>query len=224
MDRVNHFQGKDYYADLELTVYASAEDIKWSFRRLAHIYHPDKGIADPLAAAKFQRVLEAYQVLSDTAKRVAYHQEISVAIPSADPAIQWETFIMQLRSLQKWVQQVDPFRYDVSGYTEYVAHLCSRAKRFSEKQSTSAYDINQLVQLLIPCLHLVDKDQQAQIARELKVMGGNNPELDEAIDAVCRLSGYSSGWPVQQLLIALIITLLLFAGFLIFLHNRFLNL
>ena len=212
----NYFQGIDYYAELELTIYASSEDIKWSFRRLAHQYHPDKGTTDSNAAEKFQRILEAYQVLSDPAKRVAYHREISVALPSEDPAIQWEAFILQLKSLNEWVQKVDPFRYDVSGYTDYVAHLCSRAKRFSLQRSPAPSNINQVLQLFIPCMQMVDKRKQTHIARELKSISGISPELEAAIDAACALPGYSAGWPIKQLLIALVITLLLFAGFIAF--------
>lgn len=216
MGRGKHFQGKDYYADLELTVYASAEDIKWSFRRLAHIYHPDKGTDDPLASFKFQRVLEAYQVLSDPAKRVAYHQEISLELPVADPAMQWEALIFQIKSLQGWVQQADPFRYDVSGYSDYVVHLIARAKTLLHKRSNSSSEGNQLVALFIPCLQLVDKRKQANMALELKALCGNNPEQVAAIDLACQLPGYSAGWPIQQLLMALAITLLLFLGFMLF--------
>ncbi|NDA62066.1 MAG: J domain-containing protein [Chitinophagia bacterium] len=216
MGMSNHFQIRDYYVDLELTVYASAEDIKWSFRRLAHIYHPDKGKADPQAAVTFQRVLEAYQVLSDPAKRVAYHREISLELPSDDPAIQWETLIMQLTSLQVWVRQTDPFRYDVSGYSEYVAHLCSRAKSCLQKRTASSSDSTQIVTLFIPCLQLVDKRDQIRIAKALKEIIGKNLELETAIDMACKLPGYSAGWPIQQLLIALIITLLLFTLFIVF--------
>lgn len=210
------FQGKEYYADLELTVYASAEDIKWSFRRLAHIYHPDKGTADPMAAIKFQRVLEAYQVLSNPAKRVAYHQEISLELPTADPAMLWEALVLQIKSLQGWVQQADPFRYDVSGYSEYVVHLIARAKRLLYKRADSYSEGNQLVALFIPCLQLVDKRKQANIALELKALCGNNPEQVAAIDLACQQPGYSAGWPIQQLLMALAITLLLFLGFMLF--------
>ncbi|MBU3744309.1 MAG: J domain-containing protein [Sediminibacterium sp.] len=212
----NQFQGKDYYAELELTVYASSEDIKWSFRRLAHRYHPDKGAADPLAAIKFQRILEAYQVLSDPAKRVAYHKAIAVVLPSDDPRIQMETLIAQLNSLQDWVKQVDPFRYDVSGYSDYVAHLCSRAELLLQKRTTLPLDSTQLVALFIPCLPLVDKRKQAQIGNILKGMSRNNLDLEAAIDEACTQPGNSAGWPAKQLLIALAITLLLFAVFMAF--------
>ena len=66
---------KDYYAILGVSRGASADEVKKSFRRLAHEHHPDKG-GDP---AKFKDVNEAYQVLSDEKKRGAYDQFGSAA-------------------------------------------------------------------------------------------------------------------------------------------------
>ena len=57
---------KDYYKILEIDKNASQEDIKKSFRKLAHKYHPDKNGGDD---NKFKEVNEAYQVLSDEKKR-----------------------------------------------------------------------------------------------------------------------------------------------------------
>lgn len=61
--------GKDYYEILGVSKGASKEEIKKAFRKLAHQYHPDKQGGD---ASKFKEVNEAYQVLSDDAKRSQY--------------------------------------------------------------------------------------------------------------------------------------------------------
>ncbi len=66
---------KDYYKILGVTRSASAEEIKKTFRRLAHEHHPDKG-GDP---AKFKDINEAYQALSDAQKRKTYDQFGSAA-------------------------------------------------------------------------------------------------------------------------------------------------
>ncbi|MBW4652995.1 MAG: DnaJ domain-containing protein [Kaiparowitsia implicata GSE-PSE-MK54-09C] len=65
---------KDYYAILGVTKTASADDIKRSFRQLARKYHPDMNPGDQSAEAKFKEVNEAYEVLSDPAKRSKYDQ------------------------------------------------------------------------------------------------------------------------------------------------------
>lgn len=64
-------QSKDFYDILGVKKDASVEDIKSSYRKLAHKYHPDKQGGD---ADKFKEVSEAYQVLSDPKKRAQYDQ------------------------------------------------------------------------------------------------------------------------------------------------------
>ena len=60
---------KDYYSILGVDKNASEEDIKKSFRKLAHKYHPDKKTGDE---KKFKDISEAYSVLSDKDKRQQY--------------------------------------------------------------------------------------------------------------------------------------------------------
>lgn len=66
---------KDYYNILGVQKNASPEEIKKSFRRLAHEHHPDKG-GD---AQKFKDLNEAYQVLGDPQKKAQYDQFGSAA-------------------------------------------------------------------------------------------------------------------------------------------------
>jgi curved DNA-binding protein len=65
---------KDYYTTLGVDRKATEEDIKRAYRKLALKYHPDKNPGDPKAEEKFKGVNEAYQVLSDPAKRARYDQ------------------------------------------------------------------------------------------------------------------------------------------------------
>lgn len=62
---------KDYYDILGVSRNASDDEIKKAYRKLAHKYHPDKSGGDE---KKFKEINEAYQVLSDKAKRQQYDQ------------------------------------------------------------------------------------------------------------------------------------------------------
>ncbi len=67
---------KDYYDTLGVPKNASDEDIKKAYRKLAMKHHPDRNQGDSGKAAeeKFKEGKEAYEMLSDSAKRAAYDQ------------------------------------------------------------------------------------------------------------------------------------------------------
>jgi molecular chaperone DnaJ len=62
----------DYYKILEVDKNASPDDIKKSYRKLAHKYHPDKNPDNKEAEQKFKEISNAYQVLSDPQKKSQY--------------------------------------------------------------------------------------------------------------------------------------------------------
>lgn len=64
---------KDYYKILGVARDAGQDEIKRVYRRLARKYHPDVS-KEQNAEDKFKEVQEAYEVLKDPEKRVAYDQ------------------------------------------------------------------------------------------------------------------------------------------------------
>lgn len=69
---------QDYYKILELEADASEKEIKNNFRLLARKYHPDINTKDVDAEKKFQKISEAYEILSDAIKRKHYDETNNV--------------------------------------------------------------------------------------------------------------------------------------------------
>ena len=67
---------RDYYEVLSVSKTADGDEIKRSYRRLAMKFHPDRNAGDGKAEAevRFKECSEAYEVLSDPAKRQRYDQ------------------------------------------------------------------------------------------------------------------------------------------------------
>ncbi len=67
-------QKEDYYNVLGVERNANQDDVKRAYRKLALKYHPDKNQGNKEAEEKFKIAAEAYEVISDPAKRQRYDQ------------------------------------------------------------------------------------------------------------------------------------------------------
>lgn len=94
---------KDYYAVLGLAKGASEDEIKQAYRKLAMKYHPDREGGDE---AKFKDIKEAYEVLSDSAKRKSYDSR------SSEKNYKWTDFNDLLRKYQFYEDIGKKKKYD----------------------------------------------------------------------------------------------------------------
>lgn len=74
---------KDYYLILGVSRTETTRGIQKAFRELAKQYHPDR--VGPEGTAAFQEIVEAYEVLSDPARRRKYN-ELLLQAESRQPA------------------------------------------------------------------------------------------------------------------------------------------
>ena len=64
---------KDYYSVLGIERDAPTDAVKAAYRKMAAAYHPDRNDS-PDAPAKFREAQEAYEILAEPPKRLAYDE------------------------------------------------------------------------------------------------------------------------------------------------------
>lgn len=75
----------DYYVLLGVDRSASRSEIRRAFRKLARKYHPDINPGDNVAAVRYQRIYEAFEVLTDPDRRAHYDRVGASSEPDARP-------------------------------------------------------------------------------------------------------------------------------------------
>lgn len=122
-------QSKDYYKILELSPSATLKEVKSSYRRLAHLLHPDKNSNDPYATARFALVKEAYEVLSNPSRKEHYLQQRwydqVMNNKQTDLVITPVDILKRFIELDKYVSRLDVHRLDQQGLYEYINYNLS---------------------------------------------------------------------------------------------------
>ena len=92
---------RDYYDVLGVSRTASGDEIKAAFRKMARKFHPDVTKNDPKLTERFKEAQEAYEVLSDPAKRKNY-DEFGHAGVGATPGAGGDPFAAFRRAQGAW--------------------------------------------------------------------------------------------------------------------------
>jgi curved DNA-binding protein len=69
-------ESPDHYATLGLPRHCTAAQIRSAYRRLAKVHHPDASPESSAATTRFQELVDAYETLSDPARRAAYEETL----------------------------------------------------------------------------------------------------------------------------------------------------
>jgi len=122
-------QVKDYYSILELPSSASVDEIKKAYRRLAHLYHPDKNNNDAYTSAQFSNVKEAYEVLTNPVKKDYYLQQRwymqSIGKKLKQETVTPVTILKQMLELNKYVSKLDVHRMYHEGLFNHISTILS---------------------------------------------------------------------------------------------------
>ena len=73
----------DHYEMLGVESTASHADLKKAYHQQCLCHHPDKNLEDITATSMFQRIREAYEILSDPVRRQEYDRSLMLSDPVA---------------------------------------------------------------------------------------------------------------------------------------------
>ena len=120
---------KDYYKMLEVSPDASEKELKRSYRRLAHLHHPDKNPEDPSAEAYFRELNEAYITLSDRTLRDKYNYERwslrRTGKKYATLVFTAQDILAQCHLFREYADNLDIFRMNKEAFMQQFARLLS---------------------------------------------------------------------------------------------------
>jgi molecular chaperone DnaJ len=72
-----------YYDILQVSIKATATEIKRAYRHLAKLHHPDKNHNNKISEELFKKINEAYEVLSDSIKKNNYDKKLKYGEPKS---------------------------------------------------------------------------------------------------------------------------------------------
>lgn len=171
---------KDHYTTLGISIYASSDEVRRAFRRLAQIHHPDKLGAEGSDNIRFSEILTAYQVLSHPASRKKYNRQVFGDLfkherPDA------EELLSKTKNFRDQVMQTDPFRYDEDALSFHFHQLLQLAGELRKSGELSAHQSCLVAEWLVPGLQRLPTNKVKDSGMKLVELASDNPLLERKI-------------------------------------------
>lgn len=204
---------KDYYSILEIEASATIADIKKAYRKLAQLHHPDKNNNDPYASARFAEIKEAYEVLTNPAKKDYYLQQRwynqSIGKRKRQDVITPVTVLKQALELERYVAGLDVFRMDKQGLKEFILGLLpddtiEKLKAFNEP--TTCVEI---ISTVIKAMHPLPKAYTDEIVGQLQKLAVNDEPALQQINSFVQKNAIRHRREKYSLIVIIFVTVFL---------------
>ncbi len=206
---------KNYYAVLGVPQTADSDEIRSAYRQLAKKYHPDRAPENPFAAAHFNEIREAYEILAHSGRRAAYDEERWLrglgGRTSAAVRVSPEWILAEAKRLRRHMESVDTYRMNHAALRDYIEALLS-PEHLSVLQDKPEHRGPILDEVLASTPKL-RHEFTGDVAGQLRLLSGNDEELIGRIDAWERARDREAAWdlyrPLAVVLFALLICLVI---------------
>ncbi|MFC4232682.1 DnaJ domain-containing protein [Parasediminibacterium paludis] len=145
---------KDYYEILRVPPNATLVDIKKAYRKLALQYHPDTADNNDRQLPLFLEIKEAYETLSDTKKRQAYHYKKFYRQVEQEAIVTAEYIAQQTQQLATLMNVLDPYRIDYDMLYRLIKQLLSNANQQLIQKGSSHLQEQIIKDLKVSVWHL----------------------------------------------------------------------
>jgi curved DNA-binding protein CbpA len=173
---------KDYYAILGCTPMSTREEIRRNYRKLAHEFHPDKNPGDNYAESRFHDIKEAYETLTQPARKEAWLQErwlrqvYHESLGESEPLTPY-SILNKVLKLDKYVSSQDIFRMDQHTISEQILNMVSE-ENINCLLHFKEYDINRtIIQYLLSSATPIALYRLNTLWPKLEKIAGNDPSL-----------------------------------------------
>lgn len=188
-------------------------EIKKAYRKLALQYHPDKNQNDPYSSAQFTEIKEAYEILTNPAKKEYYLQQRwynqSVGKRKSQDVITPVTILKQALELEKYVFALDTFRMDKEGLKEYILGLLpdsaiDQLKKFNEPET-----IRQIIITIIKAMNPLPQAYSGTVITQLEKLSSGDKLARSALTIFTKKIAKKSRREKYSLIIIIAATIIL---------------
>ncbi len=216
---LSHFQHlslmqlKDYYKTLRVQPTATQQQVRISFRQLAHLYHPDKNPGNVVAEAAFREIKEAYETVGDPQKREAYNYKRWYSRTVKDAFAQEQltpaAVLRESVRLNEYLQTVNTLRVDFDGLSHHIRQLLSDTNTGILQQAGDETINSLIIQNILQSASLLPFEYIAPIASLLSKVAGNNQAIIKAIDLFVQQQQQKNAWQNYKTIFVIVLTMLI---------------
>jgi len=208
---------KNYYDILEVSPFATQEEIRRAYRKLALQHHPDTATDITNANRKFHELQQAYKVLSNDIKRQEYHYKHFNFNYKDRKEVNADIILMESRQLTGLVKAINPHKIDFDALLYHLKLILS-AHNIALLQASPEQTRHWVVKELLNCCQVLRYKDAYNICQQLLPLA--SPQQQQQISLFLSRKKRELYWNRYKVLLVLAVAVLFCVTIYFFGRNR----